>query len=79
MSEHATKIGQKEESEEERQFKMILEQSKAQADREAELIKKNEELLKIMAQMEDEKKAAQASQGWGFNKKQVEEKTGDEL
>ena len=58
---------------------MILEQSKAQADREAELIKKNEELLKIMAQMEDEKKAAQASQGWGFNKKQVEEKTGDEL
>ena len=40
---------------------------------------KNEELLKIMAQMEEEKSNAQKSQGWGFNKKQAEEKTGDEL
>ena len=58
MSEAASKIGQKAESEEEKQFKYILEQSKAQADKEAALMAKNEELLKIMAQMEEEKQNA---------------------
>ena len=51
-------------SEEEIQMALILEKSRVEAENDALMRKKNEELLKLMQKMEDDK-----PEGWGIDKK----------
>ena len=55
-------------SEEEMQLKMIMEQSKQEAEYQQQLRKKNDELLELMKQIEDGK----PKQGWGQKAKKDE-------
>ena len=52
-------------SEEEMQFKMIMDKSKMENDYQEELRKKNDELVELMKQIEDSK----PKEGWGVKAK----------
>lgn len=60
-------------SEEDIQMQLILEKSKVEAEHDALMRKKNEELLNLMQKMEEDK-----PEGWGFDKK-IEGKSGEEF